>query len=354
MRKLKILYYISSHGYGHAARAGQVIRELVKSHDVTIKTSAPAWLLNTVIGKTLPIYPGKFDIGCVQGNNMDIDEKKTISAYAALSKVNYSNMNSELSFIQGEKFDLIVSDIPPFPFELAKICSIPSVFVGNFTWKGIYESFITEKNHPVIKELESQYKLATLSLVTPLAMNMPELLHIKKISLIARKGINIRARLNHELNIPSDTKLVFVYPGNLGFENVSSEQVQKSEGYFFISFYPLTTEVTNFFHIPVGSYKHEDIMASSDIALIKPGYGMISEALVNEKPIIYPPREDFSEYFAFTDEFAFSGGTVRIDRDDYEKGNWGKALNEIKSVHYKKSYAATGAAECKKEIENLF
>lgn len=353
MKHYNILYYISSHGYGHAARAGQVILELKKDHTVYIKSTAPEWLLEQVIGSDLLISHRCYDTGCLQLNNMDVDIGGTFDAYLKQSKANKKSLDSELSFIRKKNIEVIISDIPSFPFWVAKRSSIPSVFVGNFTWKGIYHFYLKDETHPVIKELSEQYGMADLSLITPLAMDMPELNNKTKINLIARKGKNIREKLNRKFNIPEENKLVFFYAGNLGAEKVCSRRIGLIKGYTVISFYPLSSLSANYIYIKNGSIPHQDIMASSDIAMIKPGYGMVSEALVNNVKIVYPPRPDFAEYFAFLREFEFSGGTQLISRDDFEIGNWQEALSLIKEKKYKINYSSSGAKECKKFIEGF-
>ena len=354
MKHLNILYYVSSHGYGHAARAGQVIKELIKDHIVYIKSMSPRWLLRQVIGRDPFLFPLQYDTGCLQLTNLDVDLSGTFNAYLKQSEINKASIHSELSFIKEKNIDVIVSDIASFPFLVAKRASIPSVFIGNFTWKGIYNFYLKDNSHPIIQELIDQYGMADRSLITPLAMDMPELSIQKKINLIARKGSNIRDQLNRKYNIPSENSLVFFYAGNLGTGKVCSDLIRKIEGFTFISLYPLGIPSDNYVYLENGNFHHQDIMASSDAAMIKPGYGMISEALVNNVPIIYPPREDFAEYFAFKKEFEISDGTLQISREDFEKGNWREALSKIKEKKYKKQYSSKGAQECKKIIERFF
>lgn len=353
MKHLNILYYISSHGYGHATRAGQVIRELIKDHTVYIKSTAPKWLLRQTIGCEPLLYPQQYDTGCLQLTNLDVDLEGTINAYLEQSKINKLSIEAELSFIHEKNIDVIVSDIPSFPFLVAKKASISGVFIGNFTWKGIYNFYLKDESNPVIQELAEQYKMADHSLITPLSMDMLELNNRKKISLIARKGNNIRKKLNRDFNIPEGNRLVYYYAGNLGAEKVHSDLIWKNKGYTFISFHQLDLSPANYIFLENGSYPHQEIMASSDFALIKPGYGMVSEALVNRVPIIYPPREDFAEFFAFKKEFETSGGTQLISREDFTAGNWQEALSQIEEKKYRKNYSSTGAVECKEIIEKI-
>jgi len=353
MKHHAILYYISSHGYGHASRAGKVIHELVKNNTVYIKTLAPKWLLKQIIGSEPLIIGPSPDTGCLQRNNFDVDIDGTMDAYLKQSEINKLSMESERSFIQEKNIEAIISDIPSFPFLIAKKTSLPSVFIGNFTWKGIYSFYLKNEGHPIIQELAEQYGLADKSLTTPLSMDMPELKDRKKISFIARKGANIRERLNRDFKIPEENKLVFFYAGNHGAGNIPSGLVGKIEGHTFISFYPLDSPPDNFICLESDIYAHQDIMASSDCALIKPGYGMVSEAMVNNIPIIYPPREDFAEYFAFVQEFENSRGALLIKREDFDTGNWMGALSSIKGLKYRKNYSSNGAIECARVIESL-
>ena len=43
-------------------------------------------------------------------------------------------------------------------------------------------------------------------------------------------------------------------------------------------------------------FPYADVMASCDVVVTKPGYGVMQECAVNDKPMVYVEREDFREY----------------------------------------------------------
>ena len=55
-----IVFYISGHGFGHAVRSVELIKALVAARPdarIVVKTSAPAWLFETIPGNSVTLVP---------------------------------------------------------------------------------------------------------------------------------------------------------------------------------------------------------------------------------------------------------------------------------------------------------
>ena len=74
-----IVYYISSHGFGHTVRACEVIRNLPREARVTARTDVPEWFIRRELaGRAIEIRPGSFDCGVLGPDSTSIDLARTI------------------------------------------------------------------------------------------------------------------------------------------------------------------------------------------------------------------------------------------------------------------------------------
>jgi UDP:flavonoid glycosyltransferase YjiC (YdhE family) len=163
-----ILYYITGHGYGHAVRCSQIIRSLRKTRPelgIYVRTTAPEWLFPESVFQ----FSQAIDIGLVQKDSLDMDLGRTLQACQALHQHIPHLIEDETDFVRAHQVRLILGDIPPVSFEIAARGSIASTAIANFTWSGIYRTYI--KTHPafipLIEEMETFYRKATLALTLP-------------------------------------------------------------------------------------------------------------------------------------------------------------------------------------------
>jgi UDP:flavonoid glycosyltransferase YjiC (YdhE family) len=138
-----ILYYISGHGYGHAVRSHQVMRALQEaSPDIRIhvRTTAPDWLFSNLPRPVLFTCQST-DVGVIQPDSLRMDLAATLAACRDLQHRLPLLIEQEIDFVQAQKIDLIVGDIPPACFEIAARAKIPAAAITNFTWDVIYRAY---------------------------------------------------------------------------------------------------------------------------------------------------------------------------------------------------------------------
>jgi hypothetical protein len=93
-----------------------------------------------------------------------------------------------------------------------------------------------------------------------------------------------------------------------------------------------------------------DVLASSDMVVTKPGYGILSDCVANAKPIVYAEREDFIEYPLLEKELQRFLKNAHIPAADLYAGHLGPALAAIESVPAPKETLPGGGAEKVAEI----
>lgn len=346
--KITIMYYVSSHGYGHAARASQVMAALPPEVKILCRTAVDPKFIQRESGRKITVLPARFDTGVNQKDNRTLDWASTFKEARKLLKENASGLMEEVDLLRRHRVDVIVCDVPPAPLEAARMAGIPAVVVGNFTWVDIFDR--ERKKLPEAGELadlwREQYGLATLAIRTPPAFPLSYFRTVQTVEPIARKGKNIRRALLSHLGLPRDQKLVLLYFGTFGDDALT---IPELPGVTFVSMtkmpHPAIELDPNQWHFP-------DVVASAHAVIAKPGYGTVGECMANGTPVVYHPRTEFAEYAILRKALEAWGGAVQIPLSRLQSGQWQAALKAAFELKPKK-VRSHGAAQTAAAIMEL-
>ncbi len=141
---MNIAYFISSHGFGHAARSSAVIHQLINvGHSIFIYTSTPEWFFkNSLPGKSFVYNQWLTDVGLYQKNPFEEDIPKTIQSIKQIFPPDAESFQHLLESLNQQKIDLIISDISPLGILAAEAIHCDSILIENFTWDWIYEAYL--------------------------------------------------------------------------------------------------------------------------------------------------------------------------------------------------------------------
>ena len=342
----RVIYYISSHGFGHAARSIQIINQLEPDWEVTVKSAAPAWFLEMGIQRPFHLIPDVMDIGCVQINAASIDWDRTLEAYAAQEAENRARLEAECRFLRQGAFDLVLCDVPPFAVEAAHRAGVPSLVITNFTWTDIY-GFVRDR-HPlapgIIDRMAQQYAQADMLLRTPFDTTMAEFPRQTRVPLIAEKGRPMRDQVCARLGVDSRKILVLIYVGYWGLEMMRWEAMAPWTNIQFITKTAPRNRPDNLVVAPQDDFRHEDLTASVDAVLAKPGYGICGECVANATPLVYMPRDEFAEFPPMENDLRRWGGAIRLAEEDFVHFRLGPALEQMERLSMDADALPTGGA----------
>ena len=142
MPPLKIVYYISGHGYGHAVRSIQIIQELIElGCAVVIKTTTPAFLFKEGLSRPVQVIAEGFDLGLHQIDNVRFDLEKTKEGVKKILNSAEQLIRKEQKYLLDQGCSGIVCDIPFIPLAAAGRSGLPSIGVSNFSWDWIYSFY---------------------------------------------------------------------------------------------------------------------------------------------------------------------------------------------------------------------
>jgi L-arabinokinase len=352
---MKLLYYITSHGYGHASRAIAICNLLSPETSVVFRTTVPKKIFDEEVKRPFSLEPAEFDCGCFQTDGVTVDVKKTLDAYRAMADRNGGLLDKEANWCRENGVGVIASDIVPFAFEVAKQAGIPSVAATNFTWYSIYEGYSADypEFSTYLEKIRRQYAMADLLLAMFPANEMPYFEKRVDTGPVGRAGADVRRRLIMENGTQPHKKIGMIYTGNFGMDAVSWKNIEKFGDWEFFGLYPLPGSPRNYHLIAKESFRYQDCIASADAMISKLGYGTCAECFINGLPIVYLPREHFAEFPVLHKAVSEWGHGYLLSKADYCSINWGSALRLIEKREKPAAMLSGGALRCAREIEKL-
>lgn len=353
---MHILYYISSHGYGHGVRSCAICNSFSKEVTLTIRSLLPEPFFHEELSRPFSHYPGEFDCGCIQTDSITVDIQKTLQTYFEIAERNKSVLEDEVRWCQENAVTGIVSDIASFPFEVAFSAGIPSAGISNFSWEDIYEPYLEKMPEfaDCFETITNQYGMADLLLALYPANAMKSFNRRKEVPVVGRKGRDIKGEIIKRYSINRNKKLGLIYTGDFGMNSASWKKLESFDTWEFVGLYPIPGSPSNYHLVDKNEFAYQDISASVDLMISKIGYGVYSECLINGVPLLYLPRTDFAEYPVLEKAVKEWGYGLCLPYQDYYDLKWDKALKDIGNTRPPKRDDCNGDRICAEEIESFF
>jgi UDP-N-acetylglucosamine transferase subunit ALG13 len=296
-----IAYYSSDYGFGHAARSVALIRNLLAMEEdvkmIICHSFALHFLRESLKGENRVTFRTiETDIGYVlQKDSIEPDIEKLNAKYKKyVQKWNFL-IEQERDFLQTNKVDLVISDISAFPFEAAYTLGIPSLGISNFTWHTAYQGLIASS---LLEPLKEAYEKMTyfFSLAGSKEPNWG-MKGTKQFGFFARKVDGHEANKIRKLVNPTGEQLIVFF--GLGMK-IDIEQLERlpiwdSPNCNFIVSSNVQVNRPNVFSIPKDYIESQNYIAAADFVISKPGWGIVSEAVCNRKPLLILDRQTMKE-----------------------------------------------------------
>lgn len=352
-KSVRIAYFVSPHGFGHAARACAVSASLHRiAPDAVIDffTLVPQWFFADSLSFPFGYFPLRSDIGVAQVDALREDLNETVnllSAYLPFAGEAFEQLSARVA---GDGYCLVICDISPLGLAAAHRAGIPSVLVENFTWDWIYAGYYQAE--PRLEQfaysLKAAFELADVHFQT-----IPYCEKVEKgipIAPVARKARHLRAQIRAELEL-LDEPMVLVTMGGVRQVFSALEALKKSQEFTYVI--PGASETViredNLILLPHHSqFYHPDLVYASDLVIGKLGYSTVAEAYHAGIPYGYIPRPLFREtgpMGAFV-ETAMNG--VCIPPEEFSQGNWVERIPDLlnkKPLHLDSENGADQIAE---------
>jgi len=351
-----IAYYITAHGYGHGTRSCDVLRALDRiapEQPVIVTTDLPHDFLDSRLGgcRNLTFRSGAFDVGLVQKDSIQIDLFQTLEKLETLYARDEVLIADERRFLKAEEVALVVADIPAIPLVAAQRARIPNIAIGNFSWDWIYEDYAKTDFHWefFVEKFREVYEQTDLLLRLPFAPPMEVFPNRKNVPLLASPGTSRRDEIRNlkpEIRNSEDKPWVLLSFTSLDLSFQALENIRAlSNEYEFFCVQPMEFPDSCIHSVDRHIVCFADVIASCDIIISKPGFGLVSECIVNRKPLIYSDRGNFAEYPYLVEGIEKHLKNAHLPSAQLYAGEFFQTLEKIKAAAEPEQTIESGGAE---------
>jgi len=294
-----LLVVVSAHGYGHLSQIAPVIDGLcarVAGLEVTVQTEIPRELIARRLDCAFSRVAQTADIGMLMAGPTVIRWEESLAAYQAFHRDWERHMVRQLAVFDAVRPDLVVSDIPCLPIVAARRRGIPVAAYSSLNWVDIIEAnpAIAARMRTQLERMRDAYRQAEYFIQPTPSMPMAWLDNRRPVGPVMRVGENVRDRIDADLGLAPDEKLVVVSLGGIPMEAPLANWPRLPGVQWMIADSP-TVARADVHPWDERRYRFIDLLASADLVVTKPGYGMFTEIAAVGVPALNIARPDWGE-----------------------------------------------------------
>ncbi|WP_299024723.1 hypothetical protein [uncultured Thermanaerothrix sp.] len=353
MTVLRLAYFISSHGFGHAARAAAVMENLKQKCpgvEFEIFTQVPTWFFEDTLGDGFVYHEYPADVGIVQRTPWDEDLHATFMAHAQRLPFPDEETSALSDQIRRAGCRAVLCDIAPLGIAVAEQAGLPSFLIENFTWDWIFEGYLTEE--PRLASLISYYRdwFARASYHIQTDPSCEPRSHDLCVEPVSRSPKHSRSEIRARLAIPETTPTLLITMGGIEHRYAALAALREYSGVVFVipGSASQPTRDGNLVLLPHRSgFYHPDLLFASDAVIGKVGYSTIAEAYHAGIPFGYAIRERFRESAPLAEFIRRHMPSLQIPTTEFMNGTWVKYLDELLALPHRATAetAPNGAAQ---------
>ena len=322
-------YFITAHGFGHAARASAVMQALqarLPNVHFDLFTQVPEWFFRDSLSAGFTYHNFAGDVGLVQTSPFSEDLPATVAKLKHAKTNAHSQISVAAKILAERQCRLVVCDIAPVGIQAAHAAGLPAVLVENFTWDFIYARYADLEPGfiPFVNDFEQVFSQADLHIQTMPAVQPNSA--AQQVLPVARRPVHQRADTRERLGIAPDEQVILVTVGGIEEKFSSLAALKKYSHCRFVL--PGTSNQLlrqdNLILLPHRSnFYHPDLVQASDAVIAKLGYSTLAEVYQAGLPFAYIPREKFPETPPLAEFARRAMGALELTYLDFGSGNWG-------------------------------
>jgi UDP:flavonoid glycosyltransferase YjiC (YdhE family) len=353
----KIAFFISPHGFGHAARAASVMEAMAEIESpilFDIFTTVPAWFFKHSNTFDFRYHSLLTDIGLVQMNPFQEDLPATaqhLKNFLPFDQAQIAPLAEKIRYMQSE---LVICDIAPLGILIAGEADVPSVLVENFTWDWIYQGFEEAGMHEFNQYLQSIFAKATYHIQTQPICN-PAPVHFTAAP-ASRKIQTPSGETRQKLGLTESCKVIMITAGGVSKSYGFIEKLKNQTATHFII--PGASNCVdiqdNLILLPENSeFFHPDLINASDAVIGKVGYSTIAEVYQAGIPFGYTARAQYRESEALVNFIENKINGFSIGQSEFNNGDWIHRIADLLALPRVQRDTSNGADQIAGFIANL-
>lgn len=321
---------LTGHGFGHAAMTAPVVQALCRSVPdlrVTVQATVPQTKLRELYGPRVGIVAEAPDPGGLPMHSaLAVDRAASLDLYRAADARLPEAIAAARAGLQRLRPTAVLANIPYAVFPAARALGIPALGLACLNWADVLAHYAGDEAGiaPIVERIHACYDAADVLLVPEPAMDMPRLRTAVSIGPVARLGRADRAGLCARLGWPPGTRPVVV---TLGGVATAPPPLPRLDGVGWLASGTGEAHGRDDIRDPhTLDWPFIDVLASAAAVVVKPGYGLFTEAACNGIPVAYVRRDDWPEEANQIAWLHRSAVCCEVPRGLYASGAIGPAL----------------------------
>lgn len=296
-----LIWYVTPHGYGHAARSCTVISAFAERHPdipVTLCSAHPESFLRNRLPPEVHVRSVALDLGLVMQDSIRIDFNLSLRRIHELDIRHDTLVESEAAFLRDGRAGLVAADIPPAAFEAAAAAGVRSAGLGNFSWGWVYRHYAATDARwsRAAESARLGCAHADVLLRYPAHEPMVDFKRITDTPVPAVMGRNRRTEMAAQYRMDPAARWVLMSFQSLNLPAAALEHMSRARDVRWITVRPLEWPgQPGFTAVDRSRFPFADVLASCDAVLTKPGHGILCECLAARKPMVCVERPDWPE-----------------------------------------------------------
>lgn len=352
--QVAIAFFVTSHGFGHAARSAAVMNAIFNRWPFArfeIFTLVPEWFFRNSLHAPFALHTLKTDVGLVQTSALQFDLDKTITALDAFLPFDPALLDALAAETRSLGCQMAVCDISPLGIAVAERAGLTSILVENFTWDWIYEGFARQDRRfqKYIDEFAGIYAKACHCIqVEPVCNPGRGTVCVPPVCRLPKTEAHL---VRKHLGIADNQKMVLVTMGGV-FEAlpfVEELSCFDPDVYFVApgqsaNLLRLGEKRRNIIFLPPDSaFFHPDLVWAADAVVGKLGYSTLAEVYHAGVPYGFISRPDFRESPVFESYVRQHMPGVKIEASAFAAGEWIHKLTPLLALPRQAKNAPNGA-----------
>ena len=315
-----LLYYISGHGFGHANRCAQTIRELTLAYpelQVHVRTQAAAGIFADM-GPRVHFAAVPIDRGCVEKDALNLDWPATLTHVRELLAGKDRFIRQEVDYIRQHRVGLIIADVPFMAGYVAEAAGVACYAQCNFMWDWIYQQHTQDAG--LLQAIAGGYQRMAGWLRLPFPHECAHFPQIEDVPFICSPPSMTPAEALGQLRINPGEKRPRVLVAMRG--GIAAEifpRLQQATDYLFIA--PGQVAEDNIYNWPAGM-RFWDVMQVCDVVVSKPGHGIVTDCATLGVGLLWPARNGFREDAMILGEGKRYFRCATLAAEDFASGCW--------------------------------
>jgi len=334
-QKVQFAFFVTPHGFGHAARTAAVIEALharLPLAEFALFTTIPQWFFDNSLTAPFVYYNVRVDIGLVQKTPLIADHARTLDELERFLPFDPALIDRLADQLAGMSCAMVVCDIAPLGIVAAMQAGIPSVLVENFTWDWVYAGladFAKGGGH-IIDYLALVYAQADYRIQTePLCKKVSADQVVGPVSRTPRRSAG---EIRGQLAVAEDVRMVLFTMGGVAqdYRFLDLDAVPGNVHLVISGGSDRVRTESRATWLPMDSdYYHPDLMHASDAVVAKVGYSTLAEAFNSGIPFGYIQRPGFQESEILAGFIDAHMHGIRVPVDAFYNGNWIRQLDRL-------------------------